>query len=339
MQEKNVRYLFIDANIYIDFYRLDSSSLEKLSELVDILNSGDIELFLTKQVKEEFYRNREKVLKLSYDNFIKSNPYLNMSSEIFKSFGEYKTIKQLQRDLEQAKSKLEKEFILHTKNRTLNADVIIERIFNAAKFIESDAYISRARNRFDLGNPPGKNQSYGDAVNWEALLDNVPNNHNFVIISRDSDFKSPMFNDSVNDFLFNEWKVKKSSEVKLYDNLQQFFVDEGIKISLQVEDKKNQLILDLIRSGSYSTTHYIVSELSKYSAFSDVQIENLANALIVNTQVRWIVDDVDIKEFYCKFVKPRISTLESPAKEKLEIFLDTKKEDKSNIVQEEDFPF
>ena len=51
--------------------------------------------------------------------------------------------------------------------------------------------IAKARLRGELGNPPGKGGSMGDAVNWELLLDYQPTDHLFFVTD-DSDFYSPL---------------------------------------------------------------------------------------------------------------------------------------------------
>jgi hypothetical protein len=43
-----------------------------------------------------------------------------------------------------------------------------------------------------LGNPPGKPGSCGDAVNWEALLQGCPNGEDLELVSEDRDYASPL---------------------------------------------------------------------------------------------------------------------------------------------------
>jgi hypothetical protein len=60
----------------------------------------------------------------------------------------------------------------------LKADTVIEELFSSATLIEvNDKLYTKALKRFRMGNPPGKKKgaTIGDEVNWEALLEEVPN--------------------------------------------------------------------------------------------------------------------------------------------------------------------
>ena len=58
---------------------------------------------------------------------------------------------------------------------TLLADRLIGEIFAKQKVVAvTKAVYETASMRLSLGNPPGKNNSLGDAVNWTILLASVP---------------------------------------------------------------------------------------------------------------------------------------------------------------------
>ena len=67
-----------------------------------------------------------------------------------------------------------------------------------------------------MGNPPGKDNKYGDAVNWECLLDNVPNGEDLYFISADKDYRSLIHHENMNPFLIKEWKIKKFKYLFLF---------------------------------------------------------------------------------------------------------------------------
>ena len=54
--------LFIDANIYLNFYKLNSHQLERISLLIELIKNGRVRLFITELLVDEVYRNREKVI-------------------------------------------------------------------------------------------------------------------------------------------------------------------------------------------------------------------------------------------------------------------------------------
>ncbi|MDE2588904.1 MAG: hypothetical protein KGL95_04490, partial [Patescibacteria group bacterium] len=65
-----------------------------------------------------------------------------------------------------------------------------------------------------------------------------------------------------------------------------------------IEQDKNTLIESLINSSSFLSTHETIRRLSKYNAFSDDQIRGLSTALLGNSQVKSIIEDDDVREFY-----------------------------------------
>lgn len=61
---KNPINLFIDTNILLDFYRFSNADLDTLGKLEDlIIKARKIKLYVTQQQVDEFYRNRDKVIK------------------------------------------------------------------------------------------------------------------------------------------------------------------------------------------------------------------------------------------------------------------------------------
>jgi len=102
---------------------------------------------------------------------------------------------------------------------TLPADTVIKELIEKAGIIECDDYVTLAYNRYRIGNPPGKDNKYGDAINWECLLSCVPDGEDLYFISADKDYKSIMSDDYFNPFLKEEWLTKKGSEIVFYKNL------------------------------------------------------------------------------------------------------------------------
>lgn len=85
--------------------------------------------------------------------------------------------------------------------KSLYADKLIEEIFAKStriKFTESQ--FCAAKRRADLRSPPGKNNSLGDAINWEALLEAIPDGQDISIVSEDGDFASPLDVERLSDF-------------------------------------------------------------------------------------------------------------------------------------------
>lgn len=64
------------------------------------------------------------------------------------------------------------------------------------------------------------------------------------------------------------------------------------------DTKRRDLILSLSRSHSFESTHAIISDLHKVDSFSEAEKQMLFEIAISNNQVKWIINDSDIKMFY-----------------------------------------
>jgi hypothetical protein len=162
-----------------------------------------------------------------------------------------------------------------------------------------------------LAIPPGKkNGLYGDEINWESLLEHIPSDSHFILISDDKDFKSPLNENELKEFLVREWEEKKGSKILFYRSLTSFFKEHKINIELRWEEEKDRLILELLESPNFAATHGIIGKLSKFINFSEEQIKNIGKAAILNSQVSWIAQDSDVKQFYEKYIlsHPKIFT-------------------------------
>ncbi len=301
-----MKLLFIDSNIFLNFYDFHDEDLTQLAKLVDFIKSGEIKLFLTSQVCDEVKRNREVRLKVAYGEFAKSKPTLTMPP-FCKHYDEYTDIKRAQNILDKLKAQLSKKLWNDIQKHTLKADKVIQDLISESKIIESDAYLPQSIKRHRLGRPPGKkDRSYGDEINWEALLAEVEGEGEFILLSKDGDYSHPIDENLAKDYLVEEWKkVHPENEIFFYKSLTRFFSEHDIKIQLRVEQEKDSLVQGLINSPNFLTTHDLVSKLSKYSSFNDSQIKGLANALLENSQVRWVINDQDTNSFYREHLLPK----------------------------------
>ena len=157
--------------------------------------------------------------------------------------------------------------------------------------------------RYNIGNPPGKDKKYGDAINWETLLESVPNGEDLFFISADKDYASLYDERLFHPFLSREWENKKQSKIIFFKSLVDFLKKHVKDIELQAENEKDSLIEELTHSGSFRTTHRIINELSKHYDWSIRQIQDMCAAAVENRQISWIIDDTDVYEFYKKLLE------------------------------------
>ena len=68
------------------------------------------------------------------------------------------------------------------------------------------------------------------------------------------------------------------------------------------EQRKDELISNLINSKRFKETHDYIRDLNEYEEFGRNQIDKIYYALTVNYQIGYIINDYDVKEFYDKIM-------------------------------------
>jgi hypothetical protein len=290
--------LFIDTNIYLSFYHLTSDDLEELRKLILLCKQKRVKLLLPKQVLCEFQRNRENKI-FEAIKVLKEQQLNPQFPQICRQYPEYNQLTKLQKEYMEIYKKLLDNIFQDEKTNALLADKILSELFACAENVtENDDIISKAKDRFDRGNPPGKEGSYGDAIIWESVLSVVPTGEDIAFISDDKDFLSILNPDEMREYLVKEWEQNKQSHIEFYRRLSQFTDTHFPEIKLSTEYEKELLINDLLRSGSFAYTHKIIGNLRTYIQFTDEQIKRLLSAAIINSQVNSIINDPDVKKFY-----------------------------------------
>lgn len=305
--------LYLDTNVYLSFYHLSNDDLEELNKLSVLTKSGSLSLYLPEQTKNEFYRNRDTKIADAIKRF-KENKFDNVFPQIVKDYDqEYKLMKQAVKEYEKNKQNILEKIKGDIVDKKLKADLVIEELFNNATEIPlSQSIIDNAKIRYDLGNPPGKSKSYGDAINWESLLSVVEDFDDFYFISDDKDYYSEYDINLFNSFLLMEWKKRMSlTHFKYYKSLSSFFKEQFPQINIATEIHKEQLITKLSKSSSFSETRNILRELKDYDDFTSKQINDIVYSAITNNQIFWIRNDVDIKENIDKLIGSKLNLIDS----------------------------
>lgn len=226
--------LFIDSNRYLALFWLDKSRLEDIkTKLIKEIRDKKINLWLPEQVKNEVLKNIEiDTLPKKIADATKLIGTLKPKEEVsFPSIPEFKSEidkvreliinknKEINTILTEINAKAIKK-VLDEANQTKE---IINEMFSVATFIPYDEKtITVAFRRFDLGLPPGKSNSRGDAVIWETLLEKIPAKEDLYFVSSDKDFNSKQYENPFSEFLSEEWKKKKGSKIIPFEQLGQF---------------------------------------------------------------------------------------------------------------------
>lgn len=285
--------LFLDTKTYLSFYHLTSDDLNELNKLLLLINNGKIKLYLPEQTINEFVRNRDTKITDTIKGF-DGKRLNNVFPQIIKDYEvEYMEIHDAIKKYETNKQLIIRKLKGDVNNKKLKADLIIEELFKSATKIDTtDSIITSAKKRFDLGNPPGNNKTYGDAINWESILSVVEEFDNFFFISEDKDYYSEFDNEIFNAFLLKEWNnINISTNFKCYKSLSRFLKDNYLNINNVDETKKEEIIHESSNFGFFDITDKELEELKGFPEFTGKQLYDNIDASIPNNERPGITED------------------------------------------------
>lgn len=289
-----MKHLFIDSNIWLSLYHFTNDDLTQFEKLKELIGT-QITLWVPQQVYDEVLRNREAKISEAFKNF----DIKQIQFPVFcQQYSEYSQFKKDFEDIVKRYKNWKKIIENDVRKQILSADRTIKMLFEATDLTECDSVVEKAYLRYRVGNPPGKDNRYGDAINWECLLKNVPDDEDLYLVSSDRDYRSAIFDDIFNPFLENEWKQKKKGNVHFYKTLVSFFRENAKDIELKTEKEKQELIDKLKHSRCFLDTHGVIALMKKYNGWTDAQVEDICTAAVRNSQVHWILADDDVYEFY-----------------------------------------
>ncbi len=289
--------LFIDTNILLSFYSLNQEDLSELSKLVEAIEHQHITLLLTEQLIDEFNRNREQRIEGAIKSF-RSQTFNPQFPQLCEDYPEIELLRGSLKQYEQAHAALTDRILVDIKVKNLKADRIIQSLFSLGKKLTSNSNIlDRARFRMGVGNPPGKNNSLGDAINWECLLDETLTGEDLFFITGDKDYCSALNEDEFSDFLLNDWHNKKQTNIHFYKRLSGFCKEQFPEIAIASVRDKEFLIRDFVNSQSIADTQKAISKLSYYQEFTAAQVNTIVAAAISNRQVVWSIEDDRVRSF------------------------------------------
>jgi hypothetical protein len=299
-----MQHVFIDTNVYLTFFHFTSDELEELDKLEMVIREGHAQLHITEQVRDEFLRNREGKLAESLKE-LRRMKVPDRFPRLVQTYDEYDKLRAIEKEFSTQLSALIEQVEASAESKTLAADTKLAALMNqtAVKLDTGSDVIQAARLRMDLGNPPGKEGSLGDAINWEALLAGVHDGEDLAVISDDQDFQSKLDATRLSDFLIEEWKSKTGGTAALYPSISAFFRDKFPAIAVAREPAKELAIQDLIKSHSFARTHAAIARLSQEPRFTDEQIVKLVTGGLANDQVYWIGRDPDVQQFFIRIME------------------------------------
>jgi type III secretion system FlhB-like substrate exporter len=238
--------IFIDANQYLDLYGIKNKREKLLSSLVEQSNN----IFITSQIVDEVERNKVAVLfNFIKDKLEKFDLKASLPDYLFETSAEItKEIKESTKSLGgDTLKKLINEALADTLEKVSSShdavSVALQPIFSRAQK-HNDKHLARARDRKEMGNPPGKSSDpLGDQITWEQLLDTCQNVNDLWILTRDSDYCTVAGSRSyLNALLYKDLKrVNKNLNVRCFNTLADGFKNFANFMSTRGKTPKTRL--------------------------------------------------------------------------------------------------
>ncbi len=296
-------HLFLDTNIYLGFFELSGDDLEELRKLAVAVRSGGTVLYLTDHVCDEFRRRRAGTIAASL-KLVESAQLPKSYPRLFTNLDGYPELRTTLETFERQRAALLEEARAAALGADLQADRLIRELFGIAHPVPISTEIrAAAETRQLFGNPPGKKDSIGDAINWESLLSAVPAGQDLVLVSADRDFASKLDPRVADEFLSEEWSSAKHSELSLHDSLTAAFNVHYPAIRLAADLERSLAIDVLIASPSFRDTHLAIQRLSAFVEFAPEEAASMVEAAMSNSQIRQIIDDADVRSFYANLAE------------------------------------
>lgn len=295
--------VFIDTNIFLDFYRVIGR--EGGITILNHLQGNQHRIITGNQVEMEYMKNRQKVILDANKQLFQGDKTRTQLPAILAQSKSAKAIYKRRKELEHHIEVLKKRAMLILRNPHKH-DIVYQKAHNL--FRSNSTYnLTRSKKerfsirrlalkRFMLGYPPRKagDVSIGDAINWEWMIKCVKDaGKGLVIVSRDSDYGEKISNDLVlNDWLVQEFKarVSRKRNITLTDRLTEGFKMAGIKVTRKEEKDENDFInkmslfrqyknienLETISKDDYLLWHKIYMNLKgkEPNNMDDTQISN-----------------------------------------------------------------
>jgi PIN domain len=233
--------LFIDANKYLDLYRTASGKalLAALAEQAE-------HIVVTQQVVNEVHRNMIHVAKdFLSDKFkdlkLQTPPVpdhlfgvgANQSAEIRQKMSE---VAGMIKEASGEATALAMGILKQISKAEDEVSKALAPIF-AKAIPHMPEELQRARERLEVGNPPGKGDKIGDGLTWEQLLTLLPGKSKLWIISRDDDYGT-LYNGVrfLNHFMYQELQGRfPGLEVAMFDDIAEGIKDFSLATGVRAE--------------------------------------------------------------------------------------------------------
>lgn len=266
--------IFIDTNIYLDFYRGITKTFEK--SMINHIENNLNRIIFTDQILMEYKKNRQKVMldtfnQITIELSAQNIPAFLAEGKQGKSI--LKKIQDLKKQIETLKNSLHLSLLNPTKKdpiyKCMQNIIKREPLYYLNQSNEKyDSILNLATKRFKQGFPPKKNNdtSIGDAVNWEWIIACAETSKkDIILISRDTDYGITIKKDTIlNDWLEHEFheRVSNKRKILLTNKLSSAMKLININISKREEDEEEKIITNTTIEQNVNKSTGLLSLLS-----------------------------------------------------------------------------
>ncbi|HEV2617512.1 MAG TPA: PIN domain-containing protein [Candidatus Acidoferrales bacterium] len=246
--------LFIDTNIWLDFYRARNETGLKLLNHVEALADR---LIVTYQLELEFKKNRQAAILEGMKTL--KEPEQIAGPGIFSDIKDTAIAERSRKEMKDRVRLLRSRLVRVLRNPAANDPVyqVCQRVFHKADDLNLTRDNSMRRTirrkafrRFLHGCPPRKDAdtSIGDPINWEWMIKCAADRRaGLVIVTRDTDYGAILDNASyINDHLRQEFseRVSRRRKLILYSRLSDALKLFKVEVSAQEKESEDQLVTD-----------------------------------------------------------------------------------------------
>ncbi len=164
------------------------------------------------------------------------------------------------------------------------------------------------------------------------LKEALNNHHNIIVIETYEEFKQQSVSQFFDDYFIEKVNAELDVEITK-ENIIEYWhnIDDNQNVLIKIEDEEHIIEVDsgeivstskpelyspnieqLIISGNFETTHSTIEQLLPFiNYFSDDEILNILDASFSNEQIKWIIEDDDVKEFIGTLYKEKSELVEN----------------------------
>lgn len=260
MIDKLDALIFIDTNIFLDFYRIRKSNVS-MKYLEEIEKHKNL-IITSNQVEMEYKKNRQAAILESIGEVKKFNIVSLNVPAIISDAKAVEMINRFRKDINEQQKRLKQQIerILKIPNNHDPVYKSLEKLFKHNSPINLDrdnkarhTIWDLAEKRFKLGYPPRKrsDNSIGDAINWEWVICCAENTgKHIILVTRDTDFGVMYEGESyINDWLSQEFKQRISQKRKLIltDKLSAAFKAVQIPVTKEMVEEEEKILRESAR--------------------------------------------------------------------------------------------